>query len=148
MYLKTLPLDAIRLICSFGYPEHKEYMREIGSQLTGRLAYNMSILLEDEYEYRNKQGRLGFLMEEVDAAVLKELFKQCTKCCCCSKHLHNRPTRHDTDEVSVGENFNTDDPCHCRCRQIARDIRRAVMIKDFHEPPLKLRSRLNTLFRK
>jgi hypothetical protein len=128
--IKTLPSEVTSLICSFGYPEYKEYMKEICHQITnytgsGLLEYNMN-LLDEDYRYllriRYIQCMQDFLTYAVDEEVIQDLFKQCTKCCCCSKHGHNRPTNYYTHEVSIGENLA--EPCNCICRHMARHIKR------------------------
>lgn len=130
--IKNFPPDVATLICSFGYPEYKEYMNEISYQIThftgkGLFEYNL-YLFEEDYLYLSRinyiRTTLEFLTYAVDDEVLENLFIQCTKCCCCSKHCHNRPTKYYTNEVSIGENFNTDETCHCKCRSLSRNIKR------------------------
>jgi hypothetical protein len=125
--IKDFPPDVASLICSFGYPEHKEHMKEITQQLTGLLDYNL-YLLDEDYLKLFQMNYIGGIHEYftyvVDDEVLEDLFKQCTKCCCCSKHGHNRPINYYTNEVSIGENFETSEQCQCKCRSIARSIKR------------------------
>ena len=130
--LKSLPAEVVTLICSFGYPEYKEHIKEICHQLTkytgtGLLEYNLYLLEQDFHNlYRMNYVRCiqEFLTYAVDEEVLQDLFKQCTKCCCCSKHGHNRPINYYTNDVSIGESFNTDETCHCKCRSVSRNIQR------------------------
>lgn len=144
MNLKLFPLDVIRLIYSFGYPKYKKYMSEICSQISfPRLEYNLYMLKAEYYKFNNDQAMIWFFTNEVDEEVIKDLFKQCTKCCCCSKHCHNRPTNYYTDEVSVGENFTTDEICNCGCRSISRDIKR---INSDNHKSRHIRSTFNKLF--
>lgn len=128
--IKTFPSEVITLICSFGYPEYKEHMSEICHQITnytgnGLLKYNLYLLQED-YIYllriRYVQCMQDFLTYTVDEEIIEDLFKQCIKCCCCSKHGHNRPSNYYTDEVSIGENLA--EICDCTCRHISRTIKR------------------------
>ena len=132
--IKSLPSEVTTLICSFGYPEYKEHMSKICHQLTnytgtGLLKYNLN-LLEEDYHYLYRINYVTCMVEyltyTVDEEIIEDLFKQCTKCCCCSKHGHNRPTNYYTDDVSIGENFNTDEDeiCHCNCRSLSRNIKR------------------------
>jgi hypothetical protein len=133
--IKNLPSEVTTLICSFGYPEYKEYMKEICYQInnytgSGLLEYNMNLLNKD-YNYllriRYVQCMHDFLASAVDEDVIQDMFKQCTKCCCCSKHGHNRPISYYTDEVSIGENFTYEDECKCICRHMARHIKRFTL---------------------
>lgn len=145
MNLKLLPLDVIRLICSFGYPKHKQYMNEICSYMrmkTEILDLNLSILKEEYHKFYANDGMECFLTCEADEEVLKDLFKQCTKCCCCSKHCHNRPTNYYTDEQSVGENINEN--CPCSCRSISRYINRVN--KSENKQNWTRQTRFNKLF--
>lgn len=125
--IKDFPPDVATLICSFGYPEYKEHMKHITHQLTGLLDYNLYLLEEDYLKlYRMNYIRCmpEYLTYAVHDEVLEDLFKQCTKCCCCSKHGHNRPKNYYTDEVSIGENFELSEQCECKCRSLARNIKR------------------------
>jgi hypothetical protein len=125
--IKDFPPDVASLICSFGYPEYKENMKEILHQLSGLLEYNL-YLLEEDYVKLLHMNYIGCIDEyftyAVDDEIIEDLFKQCSKCCCCSKHGHNRPTNYYTDEVSIGENFEPSEQCHCTCRHMARQIKR------------------------
>ena len=125
--IKDFPPDVASLICSFGYPEYKEHMKEITHQLTGLLDYNL-YLLEQDYIKLIGMNYIRCINEYltylVDDEVLKDFFRQCTKCCCCSKHCHNRPINYYTHEVSIGENFETSEQCQCQCRSMARHIKR------------------------
>jgi len=135
--IKSLPPDILTIIFSFGYPQYKENMKEICHEIThftghGLLQYNLYLLRKDYYNlfYRNFIGSiLDYVTYTVDDQVLENLFIQCTKCHCCSKHCHNRPKNYYTDEVSIGENFNTDEQCHCTCRSISRTIKRMQSIE-------------------
>jgi hypothetical protein len=129
MELKTLPSEILTLICSFGYPEYKEHMKEITNELSnqsGLLKYNMNLLFHDYHHiyYLYNEDLQSYLTNALTDEVLEELFIQCTKCCCCSKHCHNRPTNYYTDEVSIGENHTTNPKCDCTCRHLARWIKR------------------------
>lgn len=130
--IKTLPSEVITLICSFGYPEYKEYMKEVCHQLTnytgtGLAEYNIKLLFHDYYNVYDHYVTCmqDYLIHAVNDEVLEDLFIQCTRCYCCSKHCHNRPTNYYTDDVSIGENFETSEQCHCNCRQLARMIKRS-----------------------
>ncbi len=145
MDIKTLPAEVTTLICSFGYPEYKEYIKEICYQLTnytgsGLLQYNLYLLEEDFLNlYRMNYVRCmtEYLTYAVDEEILQDLFKQCTKCCCCSKHGHNRPTNYYTDDISIGENIV--ELCHCKCRSLSRNIKRVKLYKDNYKKSKKCR---------
>ena len=131
------------LICSFGYPEYKEHIKEIVQELSnqaGLLEYNMNLLYQDYYYLHNIYNAClqSYLMYAITDEVLEDLFIQCTKCCCCSKHCHNRPTNYYTDEVSIGENYETNPVCECKCRQLARFIKR-VEYSENHKKKNKYR---------
>jgi hypothetical protein len=130
--IKDFPPDVASLICSFGYPEYKEHMKDISNHLIGLLEYNLYLLEEDYLKLCRMnyiQCMPDYLTYAIEDEVLEDLFKQCTKCCCCSKHCHNRPTNYYTDELSIGENFETSEQCHCKCRSLSRNIKRAQCLK-------------------
>jgi len=130
--LKTLPSEIITIICSFGYPEYKEHMNQICHEITnytgtGLVQYNLILLREDYYNVHDSYVTctVDYLEHAVNDEVLEDLFIQCTRCYCCSKHCHNRPIDYYTDDISIGESFETSEQCHCTCRQLARSIKRA-----------------------
>ena len=60
--LKTLPSEILTLICSFGYPEYKEHIKEITNEIinqSGLLEYNTNLLYEDYFKM------LGFQKREI-----------------------------------------------------------------------------------
>jgi hypothetical protein len=133
--IKNFPSDVITLIYSFGYPEYKEHMKEVCYQLTnytgtGLVQYNLNLLRQDYYNVHDSYVTcmVDYLIHAVNNEVLEDLFIQCTRCYCCSKHCHNRPTNYYGDEVSIGENFETSEQCHCNCRQLARSIKRSKSV--------------------
>ena len=124
-------------------------MSNICYQLThytgnGLLEYNL-YLLEEDFHNLYRMNYIGCMTEyltyTIDEEILQDLFKQCTKCCCCSKHGHNRPINYYTDDVSIGENFNTDEDeiCHCKCRSMSRNIKRAKLYKENYKKSKKCR---------
>jgi hypothetical protein len=147
--IKLFPPDVIAHICSFGYPEYKEHMNKICYQLThytgyGLLEYNLYLLHEDYiylYGINYVRCMVDFLHYAVDNEVLEKLFIQCTKCCCCSKHCHNRPTNYYSDEVSIGENFEPSEQCHCNCRQLSRSIKRVQLLQSSELPESKYKKK-------
>ena len=124
--IKKLPRDVVTLICSFGYPEYKQRMKKICKQLDIRhyIDYNIELLGQEFHRFNHifDNGLSFYMSSAIEIHLLEDLFKQCTKCYCCSKHCHNRPMNYYTDEVSIGENVQTD--CMCKCRHIARFIQR------------------------
>ena len=124
MDLKRFPDDVIRLIYSFGFPEYISNMSAICSELlmSSRIMTCNIDMLFDEYQINSEDRGMYWLLARVDDEILQDLFKQCTKCCCCSRHCHNRPTNYYTDDLSVGENFTQDEECRCRCRTTSRCI--------------------------
>jgi hypothetical protein len=143
--LKSFPSEILTLICSFGYPEYKEHMKEITNEIinqSGLLEYNMNLLYQDYYHLHNVYNAClhSYLMYALTDKVLEDLFIQCTKCYCCSKHCHNRPTNYYTNEVSIGENYVTNPVCECKCRQLARFIKR-VEYSENHKKKKKYRKK-------
>jgi hypothetical protein len=149
MSIKSLPSEVITHICSFGYPEYKEHMKEIHHQMTGLLEYNLELLFD---EFRNLSRVFGIGLHEyikyaIDDDVLEDLFIQCSKCCCCSKHCHNRPLHYYTNEISIGENFEQSEECRCNCRHLARYIKSHEMTNDYkRKKKYRNRTTFNTQF--
>lgn len=127
--LRNFPLDIARLICSFGYPEQTQYMKEIifSIDTMSLLQYNIKLMYEDCFVFQRKSGYgiLTFFEKAVKNEVLDDLFIQCSKCTCCTRHCHNRPINYKGD-LSQTENYHTD--CDCTCRHISRLIAKTKRI--------------------
>jgi len=121
--IKDLPEDVVRHIMSYGYKEHKEYMKEICVKLDRSTILNKNFEII-ENEFQNTHSDFTQLLMDVDKNILVKLFKQCTRCNCCTRHCHKRPKylkgTISKDILTYTENYN--DGCICKCRQLSRFI--------------------------
>jgi MinD superfamily P-loop ATPase len=126
--MNHLPEEIQRHIFSFGYAEHRKYMKQLCKKLERDkvLQYNIDVLTS---QY-NWGGISSFeaLLKEVDPDILEKLFNQCVRCNCCTRHCNKRPIYIDSSELTFTENY--DDTCHCKCRQVSRQIVKAYDYSD------------------
>jgi len=122
-----LPYDVTRHIYSFGYPEHRQYMKQLCEKIErGKvLDYNINIITN-----QHRYGRISFeeLLKEVDPDILEKLFNQCVRCNCCTKHCNKRPKYLFGEELNRAENYDVN--CPCKCRQFSRSIKKCYEYAD------------------
>ena len=116
--IKDLPEDVVQHIMSYGYKEHKEYMKDICVKLDRSRILNQNIEII-EYEYQFCGTSYQEMLINTDKFILLKLFRQCIRCNCCTRHCHKRPKYLD-NTLTYTENYN--DGCTCKCRQLARFI--------------------------
>ena len=119
----NFPEDIQRHIFSFGYVEHRKYMKHLCEKLErGKvLQHNIDILVNEFNDGDNPS--LSHLLKKVDTDILDKLFNQCVRCNCCTKHCNKRPIYIGGKTLSCTENY--DVGCYCKCRQLSRFIQRS-----------------------
>ena len=123
--------DIMRHIYSFGYPEHRFYMKCIQFHMKDKkynITNNMHYILDDWSFYVDSQiyGAIYdlFLHKLLNKKNQKKLIKQLGTCYCCNRHCQNRP-RVVFDEIIYhddGKKYQKDEECQCMCRQMSRDL--------------------------
>jgi hypothetical protein len=117
--------DLVRLIYSFGDPEHRKLTQQIGREI-----YPDTQTITDAYmdwkkhfdEEEQKMCCIHQYLEEVPRRILVKRLKEYKRCYCCQNHNRNKPTIHEGQlKVFTGvvtENHVT--LCMCPCRHYSR----------------------------
>tara|TARA_B110000114_G_C15037965_1_gene375782 strand:+ start:683 stop:1159 length:477 start_codon:yes stop_codon:yes gene_type:complete len=124
-------LDLIRYIYSFGYPEHRFYMKMIIFHIKNKknkMIHNIDCILRD-WEFYESSLYYGaiydlFLHKLLNKQTQFKLIKQLGKCCCCNRHCQNKPKVVDNEIVYHYDNkhYDIDKECNCNCRILSRDL--------------------------
>ena len=124
-------VDLLRLIFSFGYSNHRQYMREIVNEFKSdddNRKFNMECIMDDWTLYVESQyyhsGINMFLADLFNNQQQKSLLTQMIKCKCCTRHAHNKPImlndRFIYYETSI--KYTKDPHCDCHCRHLSRNL--------------------------
>ena len=120
--------DLKRHIYSFGYPGHRQHMRNLCKELTHQTvsANGFELLTRVPYQWFKQS-----VQDKACESIMNELkwFYVLNRCRCCSRHSHHKPTIiHDPphgllflegEEGRVPEDKNLRD-CNCLCRRTMR----------------------------
>jgi hypothetical protein len=109
--------DLVRLIYSFGDPDHRRLIRIIGQEIK----YNPTEIW-DQYWKRRPHVRLTVYtiydyLREMPRAKLMKLRSATSRCYCCQRHSRKKPSIYGMNG-SVTETHET--ICGCTCRGICR----------------------------
>jgi len=126
--------DLIRLIYSFGYPEHRTYMNEIVSHFDEnnfKIENNIKCIRRDYNIYCGLTEYPSSLDMFITDLFSKEeqhiLLKQMLSCRCCSRHSHSKPHNLIIYCCDVVEETSTDVHCHCSCRHLSRCFMESIL---------------------
>lgn len=110
--------DLIRLIYSFGNPDHRRYMRNIKLELQSQTE-----AFEDEFQKKRGFEGIDYVLEHYYS--MDELIKYLRtfkRCFCCSRHSMKKPIYSDKivfiTKKCVFQNYETE--CACPCRSLSR----------------------------
>jgi hypothetical protein len=120
--------DIMRHIYSFGYPEHRVYMK----QLSKDIHINGNINPIGWPENRLKGEALCVFLRRKTYEELIDLYKTYKQCRCCTRHCYYKPNL-----VTMNENVklepnpyysyeNLNELCPCKCRHNLRLVYRAL----------------------
>jgi len=106
--------DLLRLIYSFGTPEHRKFTQTLNTLLSSQAT------LFDDYFQENREIYYNIFdcLSEHSIHELETLLLTFKRCFCCTKHNRNKPIFTNgmvvIPEPSVFETHPTDCPCPCR----------------------------------
>jgi hypothetical protein len=123
-------MDLVRLIYSFGYPEHRMHMKGITScfkQKDEIIQFNLSCLQEDWIIYHEIYPD-GSMDRMISSLFVEEeqynLLHQLIDCRCCTRHSYGKPIRSmlwASDYVPA-----RDESCLCCCRHMSRVLLHSI----------------------
>jgi hypothetical protein len=124
-------VDLIRLIYSFGYPKHRQYMKCIVNQFACEedvRRFNMECIMDDWVLYFESQYYPSaidmFLSDLFNSQQQKALLRQMIKCKCCTRHSHNKPILLNDRIIYYPTTIKhkRDPYCNCNCRSLSRSL--------------------------
>ncbi len=127
--MNKLPNEIIRLIFSFGYPEHRQHVRVLNEKIKNNQFIRSCIfdmIYDDIYMFIRLNPIFSHGITKVfkmyPLQVKRKIFSLCITCVCCETHCSNRPRTLDYTSTTP---FQVGTRCGCRCRSIARRIHAA-----------------------
>ena len=120
----------LRIIYSFGYPEHRLYMKRIVDDFKDEQntrEFNMECIMDDwALYYQSQYYHSGFdmlLSDLFNRQQQKVLLFQMIKCKCCTRHSHNKPILLNDRIIYYPTSIkHTKDECYCHCRHLSRNL--------------------------
>jgi hypothetical protein len=125
--------DLVRLIYSFGDPEHRRLTKIISNKIqpdTNEFTDNFIIRKMQENEEDRMMFNIYDYMEELPKSILVDRLKIYKRCYCCQRHNHRKPIIHEGQLVvfkgvvteSNPPESNPPERCSCVCRHYSRFI--------------------------
>lgn len=126
--------DLLRLIYSFGYPEHRKHMKHIVQYFrkkVKKIKFNLRCLRRDFALYNASHNYISSLDRMLPELLTQTeqyiLLHQMIDCRCCSRHSHGKPVRSRlwlNENSSYGHHDNID--CECWCRHMSRILNHSI----------------------
>lgn len=120
--------DLVRLIYSFGDPEHRRLTKIISNKIqtdTREFTDNFIIRRSKVSEKDRMMFTFYDYMEELPKSILVDRLKIYKRCYCCQRHNHRKPIIHEGQLVvfkGVVTESNPAEMCMCECRHHSRFI--------------------------
>ena len=130
--------DLVRLIYSFGDPEHRRLTKIISNKIqpdTSEFTDHFIIRKMQENEEDRMMFNIYDYMEELPKSMLVDRLKIYKRCYCCQRHNHRKPIIHEGQLVvfkgvvtesnppeSNPPESNPPERCTCECRHYSRFI--------------------------
>lgn len=128
--------DIKRVIYSFGYPEHRCYMKEISTRLNTNLESIKAIIdaCEDEQDDQDDNSMSYYIKCRFKKDQMIQMYHQTRRCYCCTRHANYKP---DLFRGDLNSNKSPNDPqehsyneeCYCYCRHMCRYVYRVYKNK-------------------
>jgi hypothetical protein len=131
-------LDLVRLIYSFGDPNHRKFTHELKWDLKPWPEVIVSRYTERRLIVGVHTYTLQDYLHEFSDKQIERMVKTYTRCYCCQRHNTDKPTFHQghlvVPHISVFESC--PDECTCSCRSLSRRCVQAIQEReDYAEDP-------------
>jgi hypothetical protein len=127
--------DIKRVIYSFGYPEHRFYMKDLSTRLNTNLEPIKEI--SDAWEY--DQGEIGnsmsyYIQCRFTKDQMIQMYHKTRRCYCCTRHAHYKPDLlrrelNSNNSPNDQPEYSYNEECYCNCRHMCRHVYRAYTNK-------------------
>ena len=118
--------DLLRLIYSFGDPNHRKFTRNLKRELKSQAT--------EFYYYfqtnRDKYNNIYICLSKHSKREIKEYLKTFKRCFCCTRHSNQMPILSNTMVMMTGPSVfeNHTKRCICPCRSLSRDFIEHLML--------------------
>lgn len=130
--------DIMRHIYSFGYPEHRNYMKRLSYEMDTNLT-GFNITPKDwPKDRRHGESLCSFLAREKSRSELIDMYHMYKNCHCCSRHCYYKPNLYELNEnpkLIPNPHYETTPTgmcklkfytCKCNCRSYIRHVYTAL----------------------
>ena len=117
--------DLVRLIYSFGDPDHRRMTRQLDYDLRSIPGKFMDDFCLRKMQIGEDRYTIQDFVEEMDYVRIRRYLTGFKRCYCCERHNRNKPIFHEgrwrVFEGTVTERME-EDICFCECRHASRRI--------------------------
>lgn len=118
--------DIIRDIYSFGYPNHRKYMKDICRMIESNHTSIHKHLHDSWYRNNTAIPITEFINAEFTQTEIVVMFQYYKKCKCCTRHSYYKPnikSQHFNPKPAYNPHYNTHNiTCYCPCRNMSRHL--------------------------
>lgn len=122
--------DILRDVYSFGYPNHRVYMKEICQEIElnhETIHKYLSYAWEQngELELYDGNSMSDYIKRQFHRHEIMHMFRYYKKCRCCTRHSHYKPdiTRQQRNpKPDHNPHYTHDTTCLCSCRHMSRHL--------------------------
>lgn len=121
--------DIIRDIYSFGYPNHRVYMKDICKRIESNHDTLDKYLSDSWYQnslHDNHNTPMDiFIKTQFTQTEMVNMFNYYKKCRCCTRHSYYKPDikrQHFNPKPEYNPHYTNDTTCLCTCRHMSRHL--------------------------
>jgi len=118
-------IDLVRLIYSFGDPDHRRMTRQLDYELRSIPGKFMDDFCIRKMQKGEDRYTIQDFVEEMDYVRIRRYLTGFKRCYCCERHNRNKPILHDCRwmicQGTVTERME-EEICFCECRHASRRI--------------------------
>lgn len=122
--------DILRDVYSFGYPNHRVYMKDICTLIGTNhetIHKDLSYLweLNGELEWHGGTSMDKFIKTQFTQTDILHMFHYYKKCRCCTRHSYYKPDikcRQLNPKPAHNPHYTRDNTCSCPCRHMSRHL--------------------------
>lgn len=125
--------DIKRLIYSFGYSEHRCYMKEISTRLNTNLESIKAII--DACDYDQDDNSMSYYIKcRFKKDQMIQMYNQTRRCYCCTRHSNYKPDLlrgdlNSNNSPNDQQEHSYNEECSCYCRHMCRYVYRVYKNK-------------------
>lgn len=130
MHFYDLCDDILRDVYSFGYPNHRVYMKDICAMIETNhdtIHNNLSYAWErnGELDLSGGASMSEFIRRHFNRHEILYMFRRYKNCRCCTRHSYYKPDikcRQHNPKPTHNPHYTYDSTCSCPCRHMSRHL--------------------------